>query len=140
MLRRGRRGVASRFRKRSASGCETAKRPPAAPAEHAFSVVRRAASAAALFRMRRQVGRIVSVAAAFVAGVVVTLATSTFRGREQVTLVSLSPDEQQRVWLVELPVWMDRNFELRVEDLRTGSTRTLFRSPDEGRPVGSERI
>ena len=56
-----------------------------------------------------------------------------------VTLTSLSPDDALRVALIELPRF-DRNFELRLQDVRTGTTRTVCESPDEGRPVGSERI
>ena len=59
---------------------------------------------------------------------------------ERVTLVSLSPDEQTRVWLVEKPHWIDRNFVVRVEEMKSGDSRIVFRSPDEGRPIGSERI
>jgi hypothetical protein len=56
------------------------------------------------------------------------------------TLNSLSPDDTHRVTLVERRLDIDRNFELRLENLTTGRTKTVFRSPDEGRPVGSERI
>lgn len=56
-----------------------------------------------------------------------------------VTLTSLSPDDTLRVALIELPRF-DRNFQLRLQDTRTGKTRTVFESPDEGRPIGSERI
>jgi hypothetical protein len=41
--------------------------------------------------------------------------------------------------LVERPGF-DRNFELRLTQVRTGEARTVFQSPDEGRPSGSERI
>lgn len=56
------------------------------------------------------------------------------------TLNSLSPDDTHRVTLVERWLYIDRNFDLRLENLTTGHTRTVFRSPDEGHPVGSERI
>lgn len=59
---------------------------------------------------------------------------------EQTTLVSLSPDEATRVWIVERTHWIDRNFEVRVEDMKTQKMTTVFTSPDEGRPIGSERI
>jgi hypothetical protein len=43
--------------------------------------------------------------------------------------------------MVELPRLIDRNFELRIENLeKPGVMRTVFRSPDEGRPEGSERV
>jgi hypothetical protein len=57
-----------------------------------------------------------------------------------VTLTSLSPDDRWRVVLVERPAWIDRNFTVRLEDIDTGSSRVVFRSPDEGGPVGSERV
>jgi hypothetical protein len=83
---------------------------------------------------------ILGLLVAFAIGLLTGLAFS-FRGRERVTVTSLSPDEKTRVLLVELPFRIDRNFELRVESLdRTGEMRTVFRSPDEGRPEGSERI
>jgi hypothetical protein len=56
-----------------------------------------------------------------------------------VTVTSLSPDDALRVILVERPGF-DRNFELRLTQVRTGEARTVFQSPDEGRPSGSERI
>jgi hypothetical protein len=58
---------------------------------------------------------------------------------ERVTVQSQSPDGSRRVILRELPVFADRNFSLVLEDLRTGQTNEVFRSPDEGVP-GSERI
>ena len=56
------------------------------------------------------------------------------------TLVSLSPDDRWRVTLIERRLDVDRNFQLRLEDVKTGKVRVIFRSPDEGFPVGSERI
>ena len=63
-------------------------------------------------------------------------------GRERITLTSLSPDETVRVTLVELPHLLDRNFELRLDSAhRGGRERTIiFRSPDEDRPEGTERV
>ncbi|MFI5380009.1 MAG: hypothetical protein ACHRHE_11985 [Tepidisphaerales bacterium] len=84
-----------------------------------------------------------------VAGIVLCVFTERIRNalplgrvhREQVTLTSLSPDETTRVRLVEIPAGMvDRNFELRVENLAARTVTTVFRSPDEGLPEGSERI
>jgi hypothetical protein len=62
--------------------------------------------------------------------------------QESTTLVSLSTDDQLRVHLVERRGFMtiDRNFEVRLERLTDRSVVTLFRSPDEGRPEGSERV
>jgi len=45
-----------------------------------------------------------------------------------------------RVTLRERRLDIDRNFDLLLEDVKTGRSRIIFRSPDEGRPVGSERI
>lgn len=59
---------------------------------------------------------------------------------QSVTLRSLSPADTYRVSLVERPGFIDRNFDVRVEDLRAGSVKIMFRSPDEGTPVGSERV
>lgn len=57
-----------------------------------------------------------------------------------VTVTSLSPDDQFRVTVVELPKWIDRNFEVRLEKFGSRQVRTLFSSPDEGGPIGSERL
>ena len=57
-----------------------------------------------------------------------------------VTLVSLSPNDRYQVQLIESNSFIDRNFELRLEDLENNSWTTLFRSPDVGGPIGSERI
>lgn len=82
-------------------------------------------------------------------GILLPLATSRLRkalsfrrvNEEQVTLTSLSPDDLLRVRLVEVPAGMiDRNFELRIENLADRTAKTVFRSPDEGLPEGSERI
>ncbi len=60
------------------------------------------------------------------------------------TTQSLSPGDQYRIHLVEIgshiPLNVDRNFELRLEELETGELHTIFSSPDEGRPIGSERF
>lgn len=62
-------------------------------------------------------------------------------GAERTTLSRLSPDETLRVSLVEqvFPS-IDRNFQIRLQNLDTLKTTTLFRSPDEGMPYGSERL
>jgi hypothetical protein len=56
------------------------------------------------------------------------------------TLVSLSPDDQWRVALVERNQFIDRNFDLLLEYVNASRSRTVSRLPDEGRPIGSERI
>ena len=75
-------------------------------------------------------------------GIGIVMTVSMCRGRgERLTLTSLSPDDHLRVRLVEVSSGrIDRNFELRLEDLAGRATKTLFRSPDEGMPEGSERI
>ena len=60
--------------------------------------------------------------------------------RPPVTLTSLSPDDRFRVTLVERSAVLDRNFDVRLDDRRDGTRRTVFRSPDEGFPPGSERV
>lgn len=57
-----------------------------------------------------------------------------------VTVTSLSPDDKFRVTLVERRLGIDRNFQVRLENLKTGTVGVVFDSPDEGRPVGSERF
>jgi hypothetical protein len=57
------------------------------------------------------------------------------------TLTRLSPDETLRVSLVEREFpSIDRNFQVRLEDLVKGESTILLRSPDEGIPSGSERL
>jgi hypothetical protein len=58
----------------------------------------------------------------------------------RITLTNLSLDDTLQVIVVERPAFIDRNFEVRVENINSGRESTVFRSPDEGRPVGSERI
>jgi hypothetical protein len=60
--------------------------------------------------------------------------------RHQVALVSLSPDETWQVRVIDRDPWLDRNFELELFCRHDDSVSTIFRSPDEGRPIGSERI
>ena len=57
---------------------------------------------------------------------------------ERITLISVSPNDSVRVLLVERS-FIDRNFELRVQKRET-AWKTIFKSPDEGKPAGSERI
>jgi hypothetical protein len=91
--------------------------------------------------VRKRVAYILGLLLASALGVLGTCAVFSSRSHERVTLVSLSPDDKTRVWLVELPQLIDRNFELRLESVeKPGTMRTVFRSPDEGRPVGSERV
>ncbi len=66
----------------------------------------------------------------------------SLRAISRTTVTSLSPYGTSRVSLVEVsPSWaIDRNFQLRIESMSTGEIRTVFHSPDEGRPIGSERF
>ncbi len=59
---------------------------------------------------------------------------------EQVSLTSSSPDGAFRVELVEYTGRFDRNFYLRLQRVADRATTNIFDSPDEGRPVGTERI
>lgn len=68
---------------------------------------------------------------------------------DSTTTQSLSPDEAYRVHLVEsrpnLPLKLDRNFRvvlasLDKDDKHEITRETVFTSPDEGRPIGSERF
>jgi hypothetical protein len=63
-------------------------------------------------------------------------------GRRSVTTSRLSPDETTRASMVESnPSWtLDRNFAVRLEDLARGGEVTIFQSPDEGKPPGTERL
>ncbi|MEO1764357.1 MAG: hypothetical protein AAFR83_20900 [Cyanobacteria bacterium J06629_18] len=56
------------------------------------------------------------------------------------TLISLSPDDKNRVLLVEPPNFIDRNFEVRLQRKRKKGFTKIFRSPDVSKPAGSERI
>ena len=57
-----------------------------------------------------------------------------------VTVTSLSPDDSLRIIVVEHPSSLDRNFDVVIEDVATQQSRVVFHSPDEGRPIGSERV
>jgi hypothetical protein len=59
---------------------------------------------------------------------------------ERVTTSSLSPNDKVRVLLVEPQNFIDRNFEIRIQSEESRDSVTIFRSPDEGKPAGSERI
>jgi hypothetical protein len=60
----------------------------------------------------------------------------------KVTTTALSPDDQTQVVLVELNSYLDRNFAIRLgpSGAKPSLLETIFKSPDEGRPVGSERF
>ncbi len=54
-----------------------------------------------------------------------------------------SPDRRRTARLVEHERWIgwiDRNFEFQIIDNAADSTRTVFESPDEGAPPGTEQI
>jgi hypothetical protein len=58
---------------------------------------------------------------------------------ERITVARLSPDETFRASLSER-TGTGRLFDVRIENLITRKTITVFRSPDEGGPYGSERL
>ena len=64
---------------------------------------------------------------------------SAARYGERMTTSRLSPDETLRASLIERPA-EDRRFQIRVENLVTGESSIVFRSPDEGQPYGTERL
>ncbi len=61
-------------------------------------------------------------------------------GCSKVSLSSTSPDRRFRVDVVEYDHWIDRNFGLRLHRASEKTITTIFNSPDEGRPIGTERI
>ncbi len=76
------------------------------------------------------------------AGIVVVefVVAPLFRGRQ--TTQSLSPNDGFRAILRERgpSFGIDRNFVIQLENVLDGEVRTIFKSPDEGRPIGSERF
>jgi hypothetical protein len=61
--------------------------------------------------------------------------------RERTTLTRLAPDETVRARLVDRKGREGyRTFEIRLESLHDGKTTTLYHSPDEGTPHGTERL
>ncbi len=89
--------------------------------------------------MKRVFGRLLVVGLAFIAGFGLSSCAKT--GRE-VTTTSLSPDERLRVRLIETSLsWaIDRNFVIELEDVKARTQTIVFQSPDEGRPIGTERF
>ena len=75
----------------------------------------------------------------FVGGLAVARISSDGR---RITTSLLSPDERYIARLVERRVFLDRNFVVSVESRIEGkaSPGVVFRSPDEGKPIGSERF
>jgi hypothetical protein len=63
------------------------------------------------------------------------------KSAETVTTTRLSPDETLRVRLIETsPSANDRTFMLQLESLVEGTKTQIYKSPDEGRPEGTERL
>ena len=56
------------------------------------------------------------------------------------TAAALSPDGRMLAMIVERRSMLDRNFALMTEDKATKKKRTLFTSPDEGKPGGEKLI
>jgi hypothetical protein len=90
----------------------------------------------------KRVWGILGMLSAGVAGAVLGYGVHSYRTWKQgsTTLTSLSPNDAIRIHLVDLPGLIDRNLELKLESLEDHTVRTIFYSPDEGRPTGSERI
>src|SRR4051812_39911810 len=64
-------------------------------------------------------------------------------GRTVVTTESVSPNNAYRAKLVEkgeYSGYIDRNFDIILIEQATGKTKTIFSSPDEGRPPGTEKF
>lgn len=61
--------------------------------------------------------------------------------RTRLTLLANSPDGKCRLRINEYLLSMDRNFEVVLERTVNGhwQSKTIFRTPDEGRPPGTER-
>jgi hypothetical protein len=93
-----------------------------------------------MYRMKRAAVVAVAVAVRMAVGILVASVARFLGPVERVTLTSLSPDDRVRVSLVEKPKGLvDRNFVLRLDGSGVPAT-TVFASPDEGAPPGSERI
>ena len=60
--------------------------------------------------------------------------------RELGRLVAVSPDGRWECSAVSRSEGIDRKVEVVLRDLGAGTTQCVFRSPDEGRPVGSEGL
>jgi hypothetical protein len=74
-------------------------------------------------------------------GMGLVLARGLLALRMQTTQTSLSPDERHRARILDRPfMWVDRNFEVRVERMDDHRETTIFRSPDEDPRPGRERI
>lgn len=62
-------------------------------------------------------------------------------GWKLTTAVAPSPDRAYRVELLDHQgALIDRNFDVVLEDLTTGQRVVIFKSPDEGQPIGTERF
>jgi hypothetical protein len=90
-----------------------------------------------LARLRRAALVVLLLLVGFAAGQLTARFAAWFH---QVALVSLSPDDKWQVRLIDHNPWFDRNFQLELVDLSDDSVATIFDSPDEDRPIGSERI
>lgn len=101
-------------------------------------------------RERIGVSSVVLIVLAIIVSLTICQLLPLFRWfSEATTTMSLSPDEKYCISLVELmpdnPFAIDRNFKIvltryRDFDKRPFESQCLFNSPDEGRPVGSERF
>ena len=84
----------------------------------------------------------VPYALAGMAGFVLAFVLQWFQDGRATTVTRLSPDETIRARLVETsPSWhLDRNFRVQLDFLIEGTSTVILGSPDEGRPVGTERL
>lgn len=66
------------------------------------------------------------------------------KGNASVTATADSPDGKRRAVLIEKDEFgrIDRNFDVFLDDLSSGHKKRelLFSSPDEGKPIGTERF
>lgn len=69
------------------------------------------------------------------------IALGVWLTRDRITVSAVSPNGGLIAELVELPFRFDRNAELRIRhNVWFGETLVTFRTPDEGKPPGTERL
>jgi hypothetical protein len=98
--------------------------------------------------MRNRIVKMMLIVTTAIAAVLLAIGASSWFA-DSTTTQSLSPDEAYRICLVErtpnLPLKIDRNFKVILATLHKHghqeiTQETLFTSPDEGKPIGSERF
>lgn len=80
-------------------------------------------------------------AATLITGIAIVLLVGCGKAKPKLVLskAATSPDGNARVSLFEQTGLIDRNFEVRIESSQI-EARTIFSSPDEGKPIGDERF